>query len=54
MISLAINFLFTAAAIWVLCFALGLLGVTITFSWKVAFAIWLIIQVIRFFFPKRG
>ena len=48
------DFLLTAGAIWVMCFALGLLGVTVVFSWKMTFAIWLIIAVIRVLFSKKG
>ena len=47
----ALGFLLTAGMVWVGCYALGLLGIcSIEFSWQLAFGIWLLLAVIKFFY----
>ena len=47
----ALSFLLTAGMVWLGCCALGLLGIyAIEFSWQLAFGIWLLLTVIKFFY----
>lgn len=49
----AVSFLVTAGMVWVACYALGLLGIySIQFSWGLAFGVWLLLAVIRFFYKR--
>ena len=57
---LMISFLITAGLVWLLCWLLPAIGITaigtftIAFSWKLAFAIWLIIALLRSIFSSTG
>ena len=57
---LTISFLITAGLVWLLCWLLPAIGITaigtftITFSWKLALAIWLIIALLRSIFSSTG
>ena len=45
-----LDFLLTAGCVWVGCLALGWLSFSVVFSWKTAFAIWILVIIIRFLF----
>lgn len=53
LLTLAVSFLIIAGLVWLLCWLLPAIGIvaigtfTIVFSWKLAFAIWLIITLLR-------
>ena len=53
LLPLAVSFLIIAGFVWLLCWLLPAIGIvaigtfTIVFSWKLAFAIWLIITLLR-------
>lgn len=53
LLALAVSFLIIAGLVWLLCWLLPAIGIvaigtfTIVFSWKLAFAIWLIITLLR-------
>lgn len=61
-LSLALSFLLTAGLVWLTCWLLPALGVatigtlTIVFSWKLAFLVWLILLLLRSIFSacKKG
>lgn len=44
----AISFLVIAGILWLICWAFSL-----TFSWKIAFGIWLILLILRWVFSRR-
>ena len=47
---LALEYLCVAGLFWVVCWALGLLGITIVWSWLASFAVFIIIEIIRIIF----
>lgn len=47
---MGLSFLVTAGLVWVGCWALGLLGVTVAWSWTLALGIWLLVMVIKALF----
>ena len=42
-----LSFLITVGLVWVGCWALGLLGITVAWSWTISLAIWLLIMIIK-------
>ena len=44
---MGLSFLATAGLVWVGCWAFGLLGVTVAWSWTLTLAIWLLVMVIK-------
>jgi len=44
---LALDFLLTAFGYWLVTLVLGVMGVAVTFTWGWAFAIWVIIKIIK-------
>lgn len=42
-----LSFLITAGLVWVGCWALGLLGITVAWSWTISLAIWLLVMIIK-------
>ena len=62
LLSLAVSFLLTSGLIWLLCWLLPAIGITaigtftIAFSWKLAFAIWIILALLQSIFSvgKKG
>ena len=46
LIALVISFGFACLVTWAVCFIAGLFGITLVFSWKLVFAIWIICSVI--------
>lgn len=49
-----LDFLCTAFGVWLVTLLLPLLGIDLLFSWGMAFGVWALIKVIRFFFfPAR-
>ena len=46
LICFAISFGFACLLTWAICFVVGLFGVTLVFSWKLVFAIWIISSVL--------
>lgn len=51
---IGICFLISAGLVWIGCFALRLLGFSVVFSWKLAFAIWILASIIRFAFCSNN
>lgn len=47
---LLVSYLLTALAVWIVCWALSLIGITVTFSWLLAFVVWVIASVIKTLF----
>lgn len=47
---LLVSYLLTALAVWIVCWALSLIGITLTFSWLLAFVVWVIASVIKTLF----
>lgn len=47
---LAFSFLVTAGLVWVACWALALMGIVVVWSWKLAFAVWILAAIIRALF----
>lgn len=47
---IGVGFFITAGLVWVGCWALGLLGVAVAWSWKLTLAIWLLVLVIKALF----
>ena len=45
-----IEFFATAGLLWVVLWLLGLVGITVTWSWLLAFVIWGIIRIIKIIF----
>jgi hypothetical protein len=43
-----IGFLISAGLTWLGCFALKLLGVAVSFSWKSSFGVWILIFIFNF------
>lgn len=52
-VGIGISFLISAGLVWIGCFALGLLGVSVAFSWKLALAIWILVCIIKFVFQSK-
>ena len=50
LIALALDFLVTAGLVWLGCWALGLIGIVVVWSWTVSFAIWILVEIIRAIF----
>ena len=46
---LILDFLLTAFGFWLITLVLGAMGVSIVFTWGWAFAIWVIIKIIKLF-----
>lgn len=44
---LAFDFLLTAGLVWVACWLLGLIGITVVWTWLLAFVVWGISKVIK-------
>lgn len=44
------SFLVTAGLVWVACWALALMGIVVVWSWKLAFAVWILAVIIRTLF----
>lgn len=42
---LLLNFGWACLLTWAICFVVGLFGVTLAFSWKLVFAIWIICSI---------
>lgn len=55
-LAFAISYLLTAGFVWVLCWALPAIGITviggfvIVFSWKLALAVWIVLLLLRSLF----
>lgn len=55
-LAFAISYLLTAGFVWVLCWALPAIGITviggfvIVFSWKLALAVWVVLLLLRSLF----
>lgn len=49
-IVLALDFLATAGLLWVGCWLLGLIGVTVVWSWLLSFVVWGVIKIIKIIF----
>lgn len=47
---LGLEYLCVAGLFWVTCWALGLLGITIVWSWLASLAVFIIIEIIRILF----
>lgn len=45
LLALAIAFGWACLLTWAICFVVGLFGISITFSWKLVIAIWLISSI---------
>lgn len=46
---LILDFFLTALVLWIVLGALSLIGVAISFSWVLAFVVWVVIESIRIF-----
>lgn len=44
---LILDFFLTALVLWIVLWALSLVGVVISFSWLLAFVVWVVIKGIR-------
>lgn len=51
-LTLCISFFCTAGLVWLGCWALGLLGVAVTFSWSIAIGVWVLLLVVRMLIGK--
>ena len=49
-----IGFIISAGLTWLGCFALRLLGVTVAFSWKSAFGVWILVIIFNFITKSKG
>jgi hypothetical protein len=49
-IALALEYLLTAGLVWVGCWALGLLGITVVWSWTLALGAFVLVEIIRILF----
>lgn len=55
-LAFAISYLLTAGLVWVLCWVLPAIGITviggfiIVFSWKLALAVWIVLLLLRSLF----
>lgn len=47
LVILALDFLLVAGGTWVICWALGLIGVELVWTWLLAFVVWVILKVIK-------
>lgn len=62
LLSFAVSFLLTSGLIWLLCWLLPAIGITaigtftIAFSWKLALAVWVILELLQSIFSvgKKG
>lgn len=45
-----VDFLLTALVLWVVTWALSLVGGTIAFSWLLAFVVWVVLKCIKIIF----
>lgn len=50
LIVLALDFLVTAGLVWLGCWALGLMGFTIVWTWALAFGFWVLSKVLQIIF----
>lgn len=56
LVCLAIDFLFSAGLVWLLCWLLPAIGIAsigsfvIVFSWKLVLVVWLIVAILRSIF----
>jgi hypothetical protein len=48
--TLLLDFLFTAGLLWLLLFVLQFAGVFITFTWGLAFVVWVAVIIIKLMF----
>lgn len=53
LIIFALEFGWACLVTWALCFVFGLLGATLTFSWPLVFAVWIISCAISSVFIKK-
>lgn len=47
---LVLEYLLTAGLVWVACWALSLLGITIVWSWTLALGVFVLVEIIRILF----
>ena len=47
---LILEYLLTAGLVWIACWALGLLGITIVWSWTLALGVFVLVEIIRILF----
>lgn len=47
---LALGFIITAGIVWLGCFLLGLIGITVVFTWKLAFVVWALCALVKILF----
>lgn len=50
LLTLVVDFLLTCGLLWLITVALGWIGITVVFSWKIACAVWIIIICLRLLF----
>lgn len=49
-VTLVASFLLTGLAVWLICWAVGLVGITITFSWLLVFVVWFVVGLLKMLF----
>ena len=49
-IGLVLEYLLTAGLVWVACWALGLLGITVVGSWTLALGAFVLVEIFRILF----
>ena len=47
---LGLEFLLTAGLVWVACWALALIGLTVIWSWKLALGVFVLVEIFRLLF----
>lgn len=50
MFVLLLDYLVVSLGVWVIILILNALGATITFTWGLAFGIWIILKILKFIF----
>lgn len=50
LVVLALEFLIISGLAWVACWALGLLGITVVWSWTLALGVFVLVELIRIIF----
>lgn len=50
LVLLALEYLIVAGLFWVACWALGMLGITLVWTWGTAFAVFILVELIRIIF----
>ena len=53
MFVLLLDYLVVSLGVWVIILILNALGATITFTWGLAFGIWIILKILKFIFQRR-